>query len=87
MAKTSPYDPQLHLLRSCAKTAQGRGAKEIESARFGLWRSIDERDAVAARQWLRALEVAVRTYLTEQPAHQQAALEAIAEIREGLSRK
>jgi hypothetical protein len=66
MSRTNPHDPELHLLRSIAKSAgENRGRTEIEAARFGVYAAIEAGDEDTARRWLTALRVAVTTYAAE----------------------
>jgi len=80
------FDAQLHLLRSAARAATAlnmRAGHEAESARFNLFAALQAERTDSARNWLRALEVSLRT------ADLQAeilgpALDAMGEIRAGL---
>jgi len=82
------YDAQLHVLRSVARaTDDNRQRQEIESARFNLYAALETRDRDAARQWSRALRVAldVLRQTTTQPAAVALALDALDEIEAGIT--
>lgn len=65
MTRTNPHDPELHLLRSVAASAEGRGRTEIESARWSVWQATEREDEDEARRWIAALRAAVTTYAAE----------------------
>lgn len=77
-------DPELHLLRSIARSAKGsaRLRREIESARFQIYNAFESRDADAARRWLRALRVAIQS--ADLGGQEADALAAIAEIEKAI---
>lgn len=73
-----PLDPELHILRSLARSLDGRARSELETARFALWRAIDQGDTAEARRWARACRAVLLT-LDDGEARQLgiAALDAI----------
>ena len=87
----STYDPQLHTIRSVSRaTADPRMRSEIAGARLALYTALDRGDATAARQWARALRVALEVLHEDVgPASRlgaavASALEALGEIETGL---
>lgn len=79
----SPWDAELHVLRSVAHASEGRGQHEIEKARRELWQSLVQagREDDVPR-WIEAVEVAVQAYAPEDLRPR--ALAALGRIREGL---
>ena len=85
MSRPNPHDPELHLLRSIAKSVEGRERAEIETARFGVFAAIESGDVDKARRWLTALRVALTAYAPEALAERgHAAIDAIEGRLSGL---
>ena len=56
MSAGNPHDPELHLLRSIARSLDGRASTEVESARFGVFAATESGDSDGARRWLASLK-------------------------------
>ena len=59
---STAYDPELHTLRSIARSTDGRDRQELESARFNLFAALERGATHEARRWSRALRVALLAY-------------------------
>jgi len=59
MKSRAEVDPELHLLRSAVRIADGQSRQELESARFNLYSAFEHRDADDARRWAKALRTAL----------------------------
>ena len=79
--KTKSYiDPELYLLRTVARTLDGRHRQEIESARFNLYAAFESRDPDTARRWASTLRVGILTMpsdTTDERTVRSAALAAL----------
>ena len=58
---SNPLDPELHVLRSVARSLDGRARSELETARFNLWQSLRFDDRADAVRWARACRAALVT--------------------------
>lgn len=59
MRSRASIDPELHVLRSVARSAEGRTRQELESARFGVYAAFESGDGETAKRWCRALRAAL----------------------------
>lgn len=84
MKNRTDIDPELHILRSVVRLADGRPRQEMESARFNLFASFEARDADAARRWVRASRVAMLASASELGDTLQHALDALATIEQAI---
>lgn len=78
-------DPHLAALRSVANLVKANDSqlgRELESARFNLWRAIEADNKGAARDWLNAVELAVEAAGPFVP--QGAATRALSQALAGL---
>lgn len=58
MESREEIDPELHLLRSIARSQQNH---DIESARFNVFAAFEHGNSTQARRWTGALRVAIVT--------------------------
>ena len=79
---TKMIDPQLHILRSVARTLDPRKTQEAETARFNVFAKAQEGRVTEALEWLEALDVALNTteYPLEEPT-KSSVEKAISRIR------
>lgn len=89
----TPYDAQLHILRSVARLAADdqRQRQEIESARANLYSALAGNAPDVARPWARALRVALEVLRSDLDIAADrvsitTALAALGEIEAGLAR-
>lgn len=59
MTARAAVDPQLHTIRTCVQSFEGRERSQAESARFALFSAFERGDSAEARLWARALRVAL----------------------------
>lgn len=83
----TPFDPQLHILRSIANSiADPKERHEAQSARHNLFSALATEDYGATLDWLEALEVAFHSVTTPLDGTILASADrAIATIRQGVA--
>ena len=78
-------DPELHILRSAVRAADGRDRQYIESARFNLYEAFDQGSEPDARRWAKALRAAIMACDDARLGPlKTAALEALADIEQAI---
>lgn len=59
MKPTADIDPELHILRTIARSRHGRKHSELEQARFQVFAAFQRQDRDDAARWAKALRVAL----------------------------
>jgi len=59
MKSRESIDPELHIIRTCCKAAEGRERTELESARFNIFAAFESGDPEKAKRWIVALKAAL----------------------------
>lgn len=82
MRNRKDIDPELHILRSAIRSADGRERSELETARFQLYAAFEQRDPDAARRWSKALRAGL--LVTDNARLRQLASEALDVIEKAI---
>ncbi len=83
MKPTSAIDPELHILRTVARSRHGRKHSELEQARYNLFAAFERQNRDEAERWAKALRVALEDMGEENPMRAQG-LEALGVIEAAL---